>query len=369
MTKISILLIMATIITIILSSQITVNAQEENPDTTPDNEYEIWKSLKKKIIDNEKQLPFPVTDVLKSLDQDILINFDCKDSKEDITKVKIKIRTSFARWDNSNPNAAGLYLWDETDDSTKKEGDDIVRYINVNNELMINPSKIGDENSDLRRWNNEATFYHELLHGQLLINAMNTAEWRKKACDGDFDESPTNGKVPHDIIYDFENKYLDTLIDKNGYKIVEKEIGFLVIDNEFTVRVNLEEDLKNAGKMGGQMVVTPGTSNIEIYNFGRVSGEIDRITEINGKITGEKPSEGKIFLREDPANTIIKYIIWISYADDHPPIIPGKKCENYCHGEKTEYKIITGYNLNIIGIIILSISLVTIGLMRLKRKN
>lgn len=361
------------IVVIILLSHI-VYAQDEVP--TPDKEYDVWKALKDKVTENEKQWPFPVTDTLKSFDQDISINFDCKNSKIGITKVKIKIRTKFIRWDNSEPNAAGVYRLG-TIYYDAKEGTDTVRYISSNSGLMINPNKIKSEDSSLKQLENEGTFYHELLHGQLLINAMSTDDWKEKTCNGDFDEGPTSDEKPHDKIYDLANQYIDTLIKKNDYNIIEKQIGFLVAENKFTVRVNLENDLLDARKMGDQIDISPGTANIEIYSSGRPEGEIYRITEIKGEITGRSPSEGKIILRVDPVNTVIKYTIYISYADDHPIIRPGKtkgpelkdECGSFCHGETAEYKRVTGYNLDVLGFIILCISLLIIGVMKLKRKN
>ena len=59
---------------------------------------------------------------------------------------------------------------------------------------MFDSSLVGDdENSPpIGPMANEGLMYHEFLHGQLLLNAMDTEPWKQKVCQCTFDIAPAD---------------------------------------------------------------------------------------------------------------------------------------------------------------------------------
>ncbi len=144
------------------------------------------RSLRK----HEDLLPRNVDDVIRSFKDTVRVSYDCPKGSQ-FKKVYINVTTKHIKWDRSltvgegqfyvPDGTVGYYIWHPTFIMKGKE-----KRIYANNFIMFALETAGKQMNSTPLVD-EALFYHELLHGQLLLDAMKKKQWRKKVCDGDFD--------------------------------------------------------------------------------------------------------------------------------------------------------------------------------------
>jgi len=162
-----------------------------------------------------------VGDVLKSFDEPITISFPC-DTGDVHTMVTSTITTSLAKFDSSlthNEGAitGGIYVWKC---SITVSGGQMT--MNCQNELMLNSAAIlasTEKDPRIKQVEDLVIFYHEMLHGQLMIDAIKSSgSWRDNACNkqpqNDLDYSYTD--ADHVVITPLQTDFADRLITKNG---------------------------------------------------------------------------------------------------------------------------------------------------------
>ncbi|MEW6043019.1 MAG: hypothetical protein AB1608_02040 [Thermoproteota archaeon] len=171
-----------------------------------------------------------VTDTLNSFSDPIVISFPC-DAGSLYTNVDATIRTKLARFDSSlahteNTITGGIYVWkcNITISGGKMT-------MNCDNEYMLNSDallKSSEKNPDVKLVEDLVIFYHELLHGQLMIEAIKSNEsWRDDTCnkpiDGDVDYSYTD--ADHQIITPLQTQFASQLIEDIGGVFKVEEIS------------------------------------------------------------------------------------------------------------------------------------------------
>jgi len=115
---------------------------------------------------------------------------------------------------------------------------------------MVREENESDEKKLIAMAENEMMLYHELLHGQLMIDAMkdnsDTLGWRADACkffennNNEIDYTPSD--ADHKIISELEMKYISKLIEYSGGVVIVKTIDRQVGAKKFTqVIANFEE--------------------------------------------------------------------------------------------------------------------------------
>ncbi|MFQ5825016.1 MAG: hypothetical protein ACE5JB_13260, partial [bacterium] len=112
--------------------------------------------------------------------------------------------------------AVGYYLWHPIINIEHEE-----KIITANNFIMLDP-KVTDwqERKPLfRPLADEALLYHELLHGQLLIDAVSIKDWKDEVCNCNFDLSPRD--ADHEQIPELVYTYLQNLaaLDEKVYTV------------------------------------------------------------------------------------------------------------------------------------------------------
>lgn len=133
----------------------------------------------------------------------------------DYDKVVINITTTHITWDarltingnNVNPplGAIGAYAW-----HAQSTADGRTKYVNATNYIMLDHSKTGpaEEADPFGPLSNEGLLYQELLHGQLLIDAMTSdAAWQADVCSCNFGLGPSENTT-HATILGLVNTYL-----------------------------------------------------------------------------------------------------------------------------------------------------------------
>ena len=156
-----------------------------------------------------------VADTVRSLEGEVVKTF-MPPAGTPYNRVTIRIRTRHARWQHDGGSKAwtrsadgtvGWYTWRwETSSAKTATGRHLT--VTADNTLMLDPVfTASNERSVLGRLMNEVLLYHELLHGQLLMNAMDTPQWRERLCrTGAFDASARD--TDHAVIRGLEREFL-----------------------------------------------------------------------------------------------------------------------------------------------------------------
>ncbi len=171
-----------------------------------------------------------VGDVLSSFSEPIVISFPC-DAGSLHSNVDTTIQTKLAQFDNSlshneGATTGGIYVWkcNITISGGKMT-------INCNNELMLNSVAIlksSEKDPQVKQIEDLVILYHELLHGQLMIDAIKSNEsWRDDTCNNpiseDLDYSYTD--ADHAIITPLQTEFASKLIKDIGGTFQVEEIA------------------------------------------------------------------------------------------------------------------------------------------------
>ena len=148
---------------------------------------------------------------VQGLPGSVQISFGCPAGAQ----VNITISTHHRKWDGEfvktkagpkGEGAVGAYFWcipPPVVAGGKKS-------YTATNVIMLDPAVTTKQEQDgpAGQLSDETLLYHELLHGQLLINAMLTEEWQKNVCKcGKTDLAPADNEK-HAIIWGLEETYM-----------------------------------------------------------------------------------------------------------------------------------------------------------------
>lgn len=162
-----------------------------------------------------------VSDTLQSFKEPIIISFPC-DSTDTNSHVNATITTKLAHFDDSLAShegavTGGIYVWKCS--ITFSAGK---LTINCDNGFMLNTNAVlqtTEKDPQVKLAEDLVIFYHELLHGQLMIDAIKSSSaWRDDACNKEFqdelDYSYTDSD--HKIITPLQTDLASQLIQNIG---------------------------------------------------------------------------------------------------------------------------------------------------------
>lgn len=174
-------------------------------------------------------VPKNVGDTLRSFSEPLVISFPC-DAGSLYSFVNVTVQTKLARFDTSLSHTGGaitggIYVWKcgITVSGAKMT-------INCNNELMLNSAAIlksSEKEPQVKQVEDLVIFYHELLHGQLMIDAIKSNKsWRENTCskpiDKNLDYSYTD--TEHAVITPIQTEFASKLIKDAGGTFQVEEI-------------------------------------------------------------------------------------------------------------------------------------------------
>ena len=236
-----------------------------------------------------------VSTVLESFSAPITISFPCNtnDLNSNVTAV---IRTKLAKFDNNlghheGTTTGGIYTWQC---SITSSGGKIT--INCQNELMLNSDAIlasAERNPKIKQVEDLVILYHELLHGQLMINAMSSSDtWHNNACNktpqDELDYSYTDAN--HKVITPLQTEFATQLIKSAGGEMkVEQVTPEETNSGAFTKKIGSLYDYPNYVKNGVNV-------SARAYNI------------MNMQITSQKTD---IILSGALSNTTQSGIVWL----------------------------------------------------------
>ena len=217
-----------------------------------------------------------VSDVIQTFQKPLIISFLC--NPHDVNNQIITIiKTKLAKFDENTVHqdvvTGGSYTWHCSE--TMQDGKVA---LDCNNELRINPKVISNDaqiEPKLHDIENMVIIYHELLHGQLMIDAIKSSPiWQQEICTQqpgkNIDYSFAD--PDHKIINYLQTQFASELIEKEGGKMITKEISPDETKNgKFTIKVLSFTDyplFQNGAK------ITLRTNNISENSFFQIKNDI-----------------------------------------------------------------------------------------------
>ena len=217
-----------------------------------------------------------VSDVIETFQKPMVNTFSCNlhDTNNQVITI---VKTKLAKFDENTIHqdlvTGGSYTWhcSETAQAGKIS-------LDCNNELRINPKVISNDTQTdprLHDIENLVILYHELLHGQLMIDAIKDSSiWQQEACNlqpGDnIDYSFAD--PDHKIINYLQTQFASDLVDKAGGKMITKEISSDQTNNgTFTIKVF---SFKDYPTFGNSSKITFRTNNISEISFFQVKNDV-----------------------------------------------------------------------------------------------
>ncbi len=217
-----------------------------------------------------------VSDVIGTFQKPMINTFSCNfhDTNNQIITI---VKTKLAKFDENTVHqdlvTGGSYTWhcSETMQSGKIS-------LDCNNELRLNPKVISNDTQidpQLHNIENLVILYHELLHGQLMIDAIkNSPLWQQETCNLQPGENIdySFADPDHKIINYMQTQFASELVDKAGGKMITKEISSDETNNgSFTIKVLSFTDypsFENGTK------ITFRTNNISENSFFQVKNDV-----------------------------------------------------------------------------------------------
>lgn len=140
-----------------------------SPSARSSNHGDLFEYTLSSLLSYREIMPHPINDVVRSINAPFYLNFSCRTGN--YQQVAVSIRTNHAlRTDYQLTSAglyAGLYWWNA---HTRHEGKK--RFIFFDNLLQLSSRAFINPKDDIQALKNMALLYHELLHGQLMIDAI-----------------------------------------------------------------------------------------------------------------------------------------------------------------------------------------------------
>jgi hypothetical protein len=252
---------------ILFSASVPVYASHVKIKEPTENEKRLFEKILARLDEHFSMMNKETGDVEHSFSSPLKIFFSCRTlANKEVESVSISVKTQLSSFDQTlaaqHPTGllGGMYVWDCT--AVK---DRYTLTIECVNTLMLNPDFLVKEETETEEKKivamaeNEMVLYHELLHGELMIDAMqdsnDKAGWRKDACtffannNNEIDYEPSDGD--HKIISPLELDYLAKLVDQQGGKLIIKTIdNEKVGSREFTEVVATFNELGAIAKIG-----------------------------------------------------------------------------------------------------------------------
>ena len=260
------------IIVLLLTNFVSVYATYEHPTTQEQNLFnQLLAQLEKTTVPKKD-----VTDVIQTFEKPLITSFSCNANDTNNFVVSV-ITTRLAKYDENNSGqdvvTGGTYTWNCL--VTTEVGKVTLQ---CNNELRLNPKILLNGtgiNPVIHQVENQVILYHELLHGQLMIDAIKyPGTWRHEICNK-APQQPVDYSYAdpyHKIIDPLQSQFASELMGAQGGEVITKNV--LPNDTEdgrFAIRVFNISDYPQF-VTGGE--VTLRAVNIDDTKFGSFNNTV-----------------------------------------------------------------------------------------------
>lgn len=169
-----------------------------------------------------------VTDVVQTFGKPLVLSFPCNPSDSNNFVVAV-ITTRLAKFNDTPVHEdqviGGTYTWDclVTTEAGKVT-------LQCNNEMTLNSNLLNNGsgvNPQIHQVENEVVLYHELLHGQLMIDAIKSSgAWRHEICNRTPQEAVdySYADPDHVLINPLQSQFAAELMEEKGGEVITKYV-------------------------------------------------------------------------------------------------------------------------------------------------
>lgn len=261
-------------------------------------EQDLFKAIRARLEGHKAQWPQAVQQTLDSIDHEITLTKNCPNGTK-VSSVVLKIRTKLAHWAGSAAGEDGEYVWNCSPGVANGK-----KTLTCDNQILLDEGKLGPEEKEkFGQIANEGLLYHELLHGQQVIDALEDAAWLKRVCNCEFplypagDESVEDdagkGRDAHARINEQQNTYTIDAAKKEGFTVKTQDIRGKAEDGKFELTIELK-DLIAEGKENYTYILT-SPENVEDIGAEQQGTKLI----LRGKLK-DKTKSGKLTILVDP---------------------------------------------------------------------
>lgn len=218
----------------------------------------------------------------------------------DVTCVKYKVCTVLAAWSAAAAGGeqGGAYLWDASPQITVEDG---CKVIVMENQIMVDePALSASEGDAIGQTLNEALLYHELLHAQLGIEALGTAEIVTPVCQCAGPNPAARSDAGHSEIPALQDGYIVSVGAANGANVQVLRIQAPASGNAFALQLPVGKPTYTIS------VVQPENGNVATVTVGTRGG--DGMVPISGTLEDASQGGSIIVLIDPPAFWQIVYV-------------------------------------------------------------
>jgi hypothetical protein len=217
-------------------------------------EQQVFDEYIRRMQDNLFRVPLAVTEVLKSYTDRRgrgleLPPIDCRGYPgRKVDRLTVRITTGLRHWQPAyvhrklSDRTQALYSWQVETEVQGKE-----KRAEASNFIMFDLHSFEQAEKEFGTFGvltNLSSVYHELLHGQLQINAiLSDKSWQARACACDFPTEESD--ADHRFIPALEKSFLVSLAKVNGFAIYEAD-GVYAADEEGNFSIIVRDDLLRA---------------------------------------------------------------------------------------------------------------------------
>ncbi len=265
-----------------------------------DKERKLFDEFMKKIKSHKSLLPHPVNAVIDSFDHPVEVVIEGGGGK--YSRVKLKVSTHLDAWRQEKSklprNKVAGYFWIVS--SVHRKGKTLE--VTYNNSLALDPDAWERIKKDtLGELDLERLFYHELLHGQLMIDAMkDNKTWRKNALNGKVGDFAPMDKG-HKKIRGLETGFLGNLAEAEGKTVIRFTDSKRTDENgNFKVYIKIPANKK---ELNIRFIYIPA-DNFENVHLGDDENGI----YISGRVKNSSIPSVVIVYVDPPMSCVIHYI-------------------------------------------------------------
>jgi hypothetical protein len=280
------------------------NTFDDSFDDPSISETKIFQNLLDKFLklDVDKK---DVSGILKTFEKPFIKTFPCNPTDVNELVVNV-IETRVGGFTvpeeiETGVILGGTYTWQ----CKITTGDENIITVDCDNAIKLNPDVINKQRKDPRinEIEDVVIFYHELLHGQLMLDAITSSEkWRNDVCNKTPSDSIdlSYSDKQHKVIGPLQTDFTKQLVSKNNGVFLNEVINSNESENgnfskNIINRLDLPENLSN------EIRVTYRTTNIAEPSVTFPGNEIN----ISGKLEDESKS-GTVWLYIFDDNAIIQ---------------------------------------------------------------
>jgi hypothetical protein len=242
------------------------NTFDESFDTPSIKEKKIFQELLEKFLKTDIG-KIDVSGILGTFEKPFIKTFAC--NSDDVNELVVNVVEtriggfSVAEELETGVILGGTYTWQCKITTSEKK----VITIDCDNTIKLNPDVITTERRDSRVHDieNSAIFYHELLHGQLMLDAISISEkWRNDVCNKTPSDSIdlSYSDKDHNVIGPLQTVYTKKLVSETGGVFInEKIIPKETLNGKFSKKVISRLDMPQFDGKG--ILVTYRAFNID----------------------------------------------------------------------------------------------------------